>query len=118
MSELVQDVLREGSAFALLGVFGYVALRYVKDMFTQNKEFIDKQTDALSQTQKEYTSSLMRVVKDYERNSAETNVAMEKLVERIDAITKDIPDIRSTNLALKNQIRRTEEVIEILKRQS
>jgi len=114
MSELVQEIIREGSAFALLAVFGYAALRYVKDMFTQNKEFIDKQTDALSATQKEYTNSLMKVVKDYEKNSAETNMAMEKLVDRIDTISKDLPDIRSTNLALKKQLRRTDKLIEIL----
>ena len=116
MPELLQEIIREGSAFALLAVFGYIALRYVREMFNQNKEFIDKQTDALGETQKEYTSSLMKVVKDYERNSVETNVAMSKLVEKIDYIARDLPDIKTTNIALREQLRKQEEVIEILKK--
>ena len=116
MSEFVQDIIREGSSYALLAAFGWAVLRYVKDMFTQNKEFIDKQTDALSKTQGEYTKALMEVVSNYERHSSEINVAMGKLVERIDYIAKDLPDIRTLNLSLREQLRKSEEIVELLKK--
>lgn len=119
MPEIVIELLKYGGATGILSLFLYLAFKELKEVLNSNQKFLEKQTDTISEitdkynkTTDKYNESMLKVVRDYEKHSSETNEAMGRLVEKIDNIAKDIPDIKNTNFILKEHLRKTENLIE------
>jgi len=119
MGDLLDSIIKDSIGLGLLAAFLWLVLKQFKAILDDNKLFINKQTDALKETQQEYTKSLLEVVTNYEKNAVSIQNSMNETNEatkRIASLAEGIPDIKTTNNQLKESLAKTEKLIDEMKK--
>jgi 4-aminobutyrate aminotransferase-like enzyme len=119
MGDLLDSIIKDSIGLGLLAAFLWLVLKQFKAILDDNKLFINKQTDALKETQQEYTKSLLEVVTNYEKNAVSIQNSMNETNEatkRIASLVEGIPDIKTTNNQFKESLAKTEKLIDEIKK--
>ena len=119
MGDLLDSIIKDSIGLGLLAAFLWLVLKQFKAILDDNKLFINKQTDALKETQQEYTKSLLEVVTNYEKNAVSIQNSMNETNEatkRIASLAEGIPDIKTTNNQFKESLAKTEKLIDEMKK--
>ena len=119
MGDLLDSIIKDSIGLGLLAAFLWLVLKQFKAILDDNKLFINKQTDALKETQQEYTKSLLEVVTNYEKNAVSIQNSMNETNEatkRIASLAEGIPDIKTTNNQFKESLAKTEKLIDEIKK--